>query len=108
MPANPSPAPIRATDKPPRQLRRIGGALTVILVVAGLAVVIVRPEEKKRVSPESFSVSELDRFHRKVSNLSPPLQHLIAELKAGKLIGAQAEGFHSDLQKADEIRRGRE
>src|SRR5690242_20627619 len=85
------------------------GCFAALAVAAGLLLATVPSAwdhwmVEKRIPPEPFILHDLSHFNR--DNCRPHILHLIDELEAGRVVGAQADQFRDDLEKADEIKGG--
>jgi hypothetical protein len=85
----------------PKRLRLIESVVGGVLFIVLAASFFEWPE--KRLPSEPFSNSELARF-RDRSRLRPHLQHILAEVEDGNMLGSQADIYRGDLEKADEVR----
>src|SRR5258707_803794 len=87
-----------------KKARRAVGAIAAVLLLATAPLAWDRWMVEKRIAPEPFELHDLSHFNR--DNCRPHILHLIDELKAGRVVGAQADQFRADLEKADEIKGG--
>lgn len=92
----------------PDRARALSWGILVGLIglIAGVIIYDARKSIEAPIEPRPFNASELAQLGD-VSKLRPPMRRLVESIKAGKVLGAPVDSLMGDLEKADEISRGK-